>query len=118
MSSLSNWENIRNAVSAVLGKNETPIVVCSAVSQVSNKLEVLIETAKSGEYEKNLEEIRLKHENLVKELGISEPTYEKEFENLSRLVKAIGLIGEESPQLRARILAKGELMSTALALHT
>lgn len=114
VSSLSNWENIRNAVSAVLEKNETPIVVCSAVSQVSNKLEALIEAAKSGEYEENLEEIRLKHVNLVQELGISESTYEKEFENLSRLVKAIGLIGEESPQLRARILAKGELMSTAI----
>lgn len=114
VSSLSNWSNIKSAIEETLNKGERPVVVCSAVSQVSNKLEDLIEAAKRSEHEQKLKDLELVHKNLATELGITETTFENEFADLTRLVTAIALIGEESPQLRARILAKGELMSTLI----
>jgi diaminopimelate decarboxylase/aspartate kinase len=114
VSSLENWQNIKKAAEETISKGEKPLLVCSAVSQVSNKLEAIIELAKSGKHEDKLSELKKVHNSLVNELGIKEDTYEKEFEDLTRLVTAIALIGEESPQLRARIMAKGELMSTSI----
>ena len=114
VSSLSNWQNIKSCVDTSIANGESPLLVCSAISQVSNKLEDLIESAKSGNFEDGLSALKKIHTDLTAELSITGPTFEKDFEDLSRLVKAIALIGEESPQLRARIMSKGELMSTAI----
>lgn len=114
VSSLATWTNIKNCALETLAGGSRPIIVCSAVSQISNKLEALIAGAKVGSFKDKLNEIEQIHRSLAQELGLTEPTYEPEFTELARLIKGIALIGEESPQLRARIMSKGELMSTAI----
>lgn len=114
VSTRENWNNIKQLIEKTIAAGEKPVVVCSAVSQISNQLELLIEDAKHGEFEQRLSSIKSRHQTLADELGLSLELLAPELEELERLIKGLALIGEESPRLRARILSKGELMSTKL----
>ncbi len=115
VSSRPRWETIAHIAEERLKEGLRPVIVCSALSGISNALEELMEEAVRGEYETQLEEIRQRHLDLAMELGLDgETVLGDDFEELGRMALGASLIGEGSPRLKARMMGMGELMSTKL----
>lgn len=115
VSTRSNWETIAKELKAVAKRGERPLVVCSALSGISDQLQAVVETAPKGAYERPLDAVIVRHEEMAAELGLRAwEIVEAEFEELERLARGARLVGEVSPGLEARIMALGELMSTRL----
>ena len=109
------WETIGRSARARVEEGLRPVVVCSALSGVSNLLEKLLAAAPSGAYEPILEEIRAKHVVLGQALGIDATVLLREhFEKIARAALGANLVHEVTPRLHARVLAQGELMATRL----
>lgn len=117
VASRERWETIRTQAARVLEEGARPLVVCSAVSGVTNLLEALPDAARNGEHDELLESIVSKHRALASELGVPiGAVCEGLLEELGRMARGIALVDEVSPRTRARILASGELLSTALGV--
>lgn len=115
VSSRGRWETIAAIARKRMEEGHRPFFVCSAVSGISNLLEKLVEGAPQGEYQSVLDDIRVKHEDLTNELGISaDDTWVPVFEELTRVAQGAALLGESTPRTHARMLATGELMSTRI----
>lgn len=92
-----------------------PLVVCSALSGISNQLEALLGLAVQDRHEEALAAIRARHLELGAGLGIeAAELLRADFDELSRLALAASLLREAGPALKARVMAFGELMSTKL----
>lgn len=92
-----------------------PLVVCSALSGISNQLEALLGLAVQDRHEEALAAILARHLELGKGLGVdASELLRADFEELSRLALAASLLREAGPALKARVMAFGELMSTRL----
>lgn len=115
VSNRGRWETIFRVIQDRKTEGLTPVVVCSAISGVSNLLEALLEAAVEGKHQPILDEIRQKHEALAGELGVDIDVIEDRLTELERLALGASLTGEVSPRLHARVLASGELMLTTLA---
>lgn len=90
-------------------------VVHSALSGVSDKLQMIIDQAPNTDAGHLVEEVKNRHRELGKTLGIpANKLLEEEFNEFQHIVKGIRLIGEASYRVQARLLALGELMSTKL----
>ena len=114
VSNLHNWSSILSRALQCVSAGETPIIVCSAVSGISNKLETALTAALQDKHEKIIEEIRSIHQKLADELGIDFSVIEDELVEAERIIRGVSLIGEISPQTKAKVMAKGELMSTLI----
>ena len=115
VSSRATWDTIAEVASQHLGEGARPLIVCSAVSGISNKIEALGEAALKGEHEPVFEEIEARHVALGEELEVGAAELLAEpLEELRRLATGASLTGELSPRLKARMMATGELMSTRL----
>lgn len=115
VSSASTWQKIAKIIRSRLAEGFRLLVVHSALSGISNRLEELLEKAIAGDHQPVLEEIVERHRRLAEDLGIDgEPLLADYFAELEQLVAGIALIGEVSPRLHARVLAMGELMATRL----
>jgi len=108
------WNTIEAVVRARLAEGLRPVVVCSALSGVSNALDGLADTAASGQGEEALQALITRHRSFSAAIGVEAP--EEELEALSRLITAVGLLGEAPETVRARILARGELLSTRIGV--
>lgn len=114
VSSLKCWQTIAWAVKERQKKGLKPLVVCSAVTGVTNNLEQLLSDAVQGKKTDAFEQIKKTHERLAEELGVNAGEIGNEIGELGRLITGASLIREISPRLRAQILALGEMMSTKL----
>ena len=115
VSSLDNWRNIAAVVRARLAHGERVLVVHSAVSGVTDRLEKLLAAALGGAHEPVLASIEERHRALAEELGIGvSPELEDYFAVLRQMASGIALMSEVSDRTRARVLASGELMATEL----
>ena len=114
VSSLESWETIKGIVKSRQKAGFRPLVVCSALSGISDKLEELLDKAIHGGHEETLKYIENRHRHLAKELGVDFRVVEGLVDDLSRLIRGVSLVKEISPRLRAELLAYGELMSTKL----
>ena len=115
VASRERWETIAEQVRGVLAEGHRPLVVCSAVSGVTNLLESLPDAARDGDADDVLTALRDKHSELAEALGVDlDAACAAHLSELARVSRGIGLLGEVSPRTRARILAAGELMSTRL----
>nr|PZN76152.1 MAG: bifunctional aspartate kinase/diaminopimelate decarboxylase [Pseudomonadota bacterium] len=113
VSSLANWKNIASVVKARRAMGARVLVVHSALSGVTDRLEKLLAAALQGEHEAVLADIRERHRRLCEDLGIPVgPALERHFSELAQIAAGVALIGEVSDRLRARVMATGELMST------
>ncbi|MCA9492763.1 MAG: bifunctional aspartate kinase/diaminopimelate decarboxylase, partial [Myxococcales bacterium] len=115
VSSLARWRTIADAIRERLDEGLRPLVVCSALAGVTNALEELLRQAVIGQQEPVLGAIRERHLAFAAELGVDAACCEPELDELSRLATGAALVGEVTPRLRARVLAKGELLLTRLA---
>ncbi len=115
VSTPERWTTIAGLVERRTGEGLRPLVVCSALSGISNQLEALLGLAVAGRHEEELAAIRVRHLELGAGLGVDAgELLRDDFEELSRLTLAASLLREAGPALKARVMALGELMSTRL----
>jgi len=115
VSSVSNWKNVAGVVHARLAEGLHPVVVHSALSGITDRLEQLLSKALTGDWEPVREQIERRHVDLARDLGVAVcADLERHFTELRKSAAGIHLIGEVSDRLRARVMATGELMATRI----
>jgi diaminopimelate decarboxylase/aspartate kinase len=115
VSSLTNWRNIAKVTAARRAEGARVLIVHSAVTGITDRLEKLLSAARG---EAQAEELRLideRHRQLAAELGIPlGPDCERQLAELRQIAAGIALIGEVSDRTRARVMSSGELLATDL----
>ena len=115
VSSAANWHNIAGVVRARMSANLRPVIVHSAMSGVTDRLESLLCAAITGTQGPVLEQIDRGHRELAEALGISSSAQYMGFiGDLRRMADAIAETRELSDRVRARVMAMGELLATSL----
>jgi bifunctional diaminopimelate decarboxylase / aspartate kinase len=115
VSSAANWHNIRDVLKARLAEGVQPVVVHSALSGITDRLESLLVEAVHGRHAPVLAAIAARHEALARELGLALPAVLcRHLEDLGQIAAGIALVNEVSDRVRARVMATGELMATVL----
>jgi diaminopimelate decarboxylase/aspartate kinase len=115
VSSAANWHNIAGVLRARMGAGLRPVVVHSALSGVTDRLEALLAAALTGTEAPILAEIDRAHRNLAAALEVTlDSRYGGFIDALERMAAAIAETRELSDRIRARVMAMGELLATAL----
>jgi len=115
VSSRRNWQTIERIIRQRLAAGNRVMIVCSAISGLSDLLEKLIGAAVEDRHQEHLEQVRRRHLDLARELGLDgEAILGDDFHQLAQLTCGAALVKEVSPRLKARVMAYGELMSTRL----
>jgi diaminopimelate decarboxylase/aspartate kinase len=115
VSTAANWCHIRDVVRRRLAEGLTPLVVHSALSGVTDRLEALLTAASEGGHGVALEAIAERHRSLAAELGMVLPmSVQRHLDELGQIAAGITLVKEISDRVRARVMATGELMATEL----
>jgi bifunctional diaminopimelate decarboxylase / aspartate kinase len=115
VSSVANWKNVAAVLRDRLAEGLRPLVVHSALSGITDRLEQLLSLALGNEWQPIMEQIEQRHRDLARDLGvIPSPELEEQFKRLRQIAAGIALVGEVSERLRARVMAQGELMATRL----
>jgi bifunctional diaminopimelate decarboxylase / aspartate kinase len=114
VSSVSNWHNVARVVRERIAEGLRPVVVHSALSGITDRLEALL-TADAGQHTAALERIEALHRELAQRLAIDPPAdFERFLVDLRQLALGAPQGRELSDQLRARVMAMGELLATCL----
>jgi aspartate kinase len=115
VSSVSNWKNIVGVIRDRLAEGLRPVVIHSALSGITDRLEQLLNHALTGDWQPIMDQIEQRHRDLARDLGVV-PSHdlEEQFRRLRQIASGIALVGEISERLRARVMAQGELMATRL----
>ena len=115
VSSLNNWRNIARIAAARRASGANVLIVHSAISGITDRLEKLLDAALGQAHEEALAGIEERHRQLAAELGIPvSPELERHFAELRQIAAGVALVGEVSDRTRARVMATGELMATEL----
>lgn len=118
VSSVANWKNIAAVVRDRLAEGLRPVIVHSALSGITDRLEQLLALSldtQSNEAQAVMNQIEQRHRDLARDLGVTpSQDLEEQFKRLRQIAAGIALVGEVSERLRARVMAQGELMATRL----
>jgi diaminopimelate decarboxylase/aspartate kinase len=115
VSTARNWQNVLAVVRKRQADGLRPLLVHSALSGITDRLDELLVKAAAGDWAPVMEQIEERHRRLAGELGLGAvPELERHFEELRRVASGIELIGEVSDRLRARVMSAGEIMATRL----
>lgn len=117
VSSEPNWRYISEIVQQRHRDGARVLIVHSALSGVTDRLEKLLEAALRGEHAAPLLALRARHAELARSLGIAsecEKALAPWFDELSHLIDSIALIRELTEKARARVMAMGELLATEI----
>jgi len=115
VSSAANWRNIAGVLRDRIAARLRPVVVHSALSGVTDKLEALLTAALIGSHAGILEQIERRHRELAQQLSIvPDARFDAFITELRRMADAIAETRELSDRVRARVMAMGELLATAL----
>jgi diaminopimelate decarboxylase/aspartate kinase len=115
VSSAANWRNIADVVRARIASSLRPVVVHSALSGITDRLEALLADAAAGTHLAALAQIEARHRDLARSLGIElGGEFERFMQELSQMAGGLAAGREPSDELRARVMAMGELLSTSL----
>lgn len=114
VASRQRWETIRSILETRLEEGYQVMVVCSALSGVSNLLQDLTNRiANEEDTEDALGRFRQMHEDFCEQMDADFDALAGEwYEELSRLVEGTRLIGQLTDEIRARIMSTGEFIST------
>jgi diaminopimelate decarboxylase/aspartate kinase len=111
----ARWQNILDEAKKRSAAGLKPVVVCSAVTKISDMLEKLVNEALAGRHQPVLDAIRARHEELAKGLGVDmNACIGEELAEIERLAVGASLLREKSPRLVARVMSMGEILSTKL----
>jgi diaminopimelate decarboxylase/aspartate kinase len=115
VSSAANWHNIAGVLRERMASNLRPVVVHSAMSGVTDRLETLLSAAIGGGHPAVLEQIEHGHRDLAHKLSIvPSAQFDGFIDDLKRMADAIAETRELSDRVRARVMATGELLATSL----
>jgi diaminopimelate decarboxylase/aspartate kinase len=115
VSSAPNWHNIAGVLRQRMNEGLRPVVVHSAVSGITDRLESLLAAALAGEHSAALDRIESAHRELAQHLGIvPNQDFERFLSELKSLAAKVGLIRQLDDRMRANVMAMGELMATCL----
>jgi diaminopimelate decarboxylase/aspartate kinase len=115
VSSAPNWRNIRDVLRKRLAEGVRPVVVHSALSGITDRLEGLLTAALAGDPEPAALQIEEKHAKLAADLGIELPAgVKRQLAELRQIAAGVALVKEVSDRVRARVMSAGELMATEL----
>jgi diaminopimelate decarboxylase/aspartate kinase len=115
VSSVSNWHNIARVLRERIAEGFSPVVVHSALSGITDRLESLLAAALDGAHAAALERIERAHRDLGRDLGVElDVVFETFLEELKGLAAEIAASRELDEWRRARVMAMGELLATAL----
>ena len=115
VSSVANWKNIARVAAARIAAGARVLIVHSAVSGITDRLEKLLEAAVGEAQDEELRLIEERHRKLAQELGIAlGPEIERQLAELRQIAAGVALVGEVSDRTRARVMSAGELMATEL----
>ena len=126
--SVANAEAINRAIEIVRSRlDKKPIVVVSALAKVTDALyniSYAAENCNLAEASDIIEKLRIRHFKLAYELLGDSPSLKEtldmlkvEFDELQKLVEAVTVLGELTPRIKARIISKGELLSSIVIGH-
>ncbi|HWW33396.1 MAG TPA: bifunctional aspartate kinase/diaminopimelate decarboxylase [Steroidobacteraceae bacterium] len=115
VATLANWINIAGVAAERCAGGARVLIVHSAVSGVTDRLERLLNAAVGEAYEEELAAIEERHRRLAADLGVPlGEEVERHLDELRELAAGIALVREVSDRTRARVMATGELMATRI----
>jgi len=118
VSSLANWHNIAKVARSRLDGGARVLIVHSAVTGITDRLEKLLDAALAQKHEADLLGIEERHARLAGELGIAlGADVERYLAELRHIAAGVALIGEVSDRTRARVMSAGELIATQMGAH-
>jgi diaminopimelate decarboxylase/aspartate kinase len=107
------WETIASVSRSRVAEGFSPLVVCSALSGISNLLESIVVMAPDGAHHDAVAEFRKRHVELIAEMGLDIDAGSEEFiDEVARIAHGSSLLNDMSPRVRARLLSIGELLAT------
>ncbi len=115
VASLGNWTNIAGVIAERAAGGARVLIVHSAVSGITDRLERLLDAAVGEAYESELRAIEERHRRLAADLGVPlGEEVERHIAELREIAAGIALVREVSDRTRARVMAVGELMATRI----
>lgn len=109
------WLTIAETLRARIAEGLSPIVVCSALSGISDSLQILAtEAALQGAQDEALNAIKKRYQDFALELGVDARILEEDFHCLEQSVQDIVLAKACSAIKQAEVMALGELLLTRL----
>lgn len=114
VSSLQTWENIAKITQKHIMNGVQPVIVCSALTQVSNKLEQVTEAALLDGHKLIEDDIIAGYKQLATSLDVPCELIHDDLKQLNQWLTGIALLREAPAKTRAQILSLGELMMTRL----
>lgn len=114
VSTRGTWDNILAITKKHLASGAQPIIVCSALTQISNKLEKAIEAALLDEHHSLFADIESSHRTLADSLQVDPALITNELQQLHQWLTGIALLKQAPAKTQAQILSLGELMMTRL----
>ncbi len=115
VSTAANWQRIASIARERSAAGRHVLIVHSALSGITDRLERLLEGALQGAHAAILDDIEQRHRALAADLGVPvDATLQRQLDELRQLAAGIALVGEVSARTRARAMSAGELMATAL----
>jgi diaminopimelate decarboxylase/aspartate kinase len=110
-----NWRSIASTCRERLATGARVLVVHSAVTGVTDRLEKLLAAALVGGHAEPLAALRTRHRELSDQLGLGEDDgTARWFAELAQLVDGVALMRECTDRTRARVMAMGELLATEI----
>ncbi|MGX6643234.1 bifunctional aspartate kinase/diaminopimelate decarboxylase [Legionella pneumophila] len=114
VSTRATWNNIAAITRKHLNTGVQPVIVCSALTQISNKLEKAIEAALLDEHHSLFNDIQSSHLNLAEQLEVNHQLIANDLHQLQQWLTGISLLKQAPAKTHAQILSLGELMMTRL----
>jgi len=115
--SVSSKENIERINSIIQQKDDKFIVVVSALSGTTDKLELIANEALSGNHPLLIEELKAKHldfvHDVIRPINQTEVVIfvQGQFNTLESICESISTLGELSDKIRSRVMSFGEQLS-------
>lgn len=111
----SLWQTIADVVEQRIQQGYRPLLVLSALKNVSNRLEALLHKAMKGTHQEEIDALQTHHSTFSKALGLDlEGSLTNWFESLKLICDNIYQIQQITPQAHAQVVAFGELLSSTI----
>jgi diaminopimelate decarboxylase/aspartate kinase len=114
VSSEPNWRSIAATARARLAEGHHVLIVHSALSGVTDRLEKILSLAFTPDVQSALASLRQRHLELAESLGVDATALDRWFDELGQRVRDIVAEGVITDRMRARVMALGELLATEL----
>lgn len=114
VSSRETWEHIAAITQKHLATGVQPVIVCSALSQASNKLERMVDAAVLNKHQDIQTDLTHHYLQLAEALEVSPELIALDLQQLQQWLTGIALLKEAPAKTHAQILSLGELMMTRL----